>query len=306
MNSNTFIGSSTEGIKIANGIKHNLLNNTECHIWTEGVFLPGRTYIETLEKLLDKMDFAILVASPDDMLEKRNVSNFTMRDNVLLELGLFMAKLGRSRTYLFIPKDKIIHIPSDLLGVTSVNYESADSQEKLNQILKAPCNEILSAMIEADKELSISMRKILIKKLLSATNQIQKFVLSMQTLSLKHITDKNKFNALKMESKEKLNNIIKDYIVDFEKLNISEEAVSVNNLVNNAIDNIPFPEEINVSKDELVGGAFKHFLGGKSGGEQIKERLEKLALRYETWWNEYGKQITNELNSLQNQLISSL
>ena len=55
MSTKTFIGSSTEGIKIANAIKHNLLNDTECHIWTEGVFLPGSTYIETLEKLLDKI-----------------------------------------------------------------------------------------------------------------------------------------------------------------------------------------------------------------------------------------------------------
>ena len=95
-------------------------------------------------------------------------------------------------------------------------------------------------------------------------------------------------------------------MVDFEKLNILNEANLFYNLVNEAMLNIPFPEEINISKDELVGGVFNHFLGGKSGDDQINERLDKLAVRYEIWWDKYGKRITIELNSIQNQLISSL
>jgi predicted nucleotide-binding protein len=94
----TFIGSSSEGLIVANAIRANLIDVTDCQIWTEGVFLPGRTFIETLESLLDRVDYAILVASPDDMLRRRDVERFSMRDNVLLELGLFIAKLGRNRT----------------------------------------------------------------------------------------------------------------------------------------------------------------------------------------------------------------
>jgi predicted nucleotide-binding protein len=40
--------------------------------------LPGRTFIETLEKVLDEMDYAILVATPDDSLTKRDVENFSI------------------------------------------------------------------------------------------------------------------------------------------------------------------------------------------------------------------------------------
>lgn len=75
----TFIGSSSEGLAVANAIKANLSELTDCRIWTEGVFLPGRTFIETLEKILDEMDYAILLATPDDSLTKRDVENFSMR-----------------------------------------------------------------------------------------------------------------------------------------------------------------------------------------------------------------------------------
>lgn len=46
--------------------------------------------------MLERVDYAILVASPDDMLRQRDVESFSMRDNVLLELGLFMTT-GRIR-----------------------------------------------------------------------------------------------------------------------------------------------------------------------------------------------------------------
>src|SRR5437868_5662307 len=118
----TFIGSSTEGLVVAKAIAANLPPEMNCRVWSEDIFLPGRTYLETLEKVLDEMDYAILVATPDDMLTKRDVAGYSMRDNVLLELGLFMARLGRRRTYLVSSRDNPIHIPSDLLGLTTISY----------------------------------------------------------------------------------------------------------------------------------------------------------------------------------------
>ena len=173
MHTQTFIGSSSEGLLVANAIRAHLLDATECHIWTEGVFLPGRTFIETLESMLDRVDYAILVASPDDMLRKRDVDSFSMRDNVLLELGLFMAKLGRARTYLVSPKDTPIHIPSDLLGVTTVSYISPFSADDAIQALKEPCAKIKEAMEVAEKELSTSMKRILVNSLLKNPSQVK-------------------------------------------------------------------------------------------------------------------------------------
>jgi hypothetical protein len=300
----TFIGSSSEGIKVANAIKAHLINKTDCNVWTDDVFLPGELYIETIEKLLNSMDYAILVATPDDMLEKRDVKNLSMRDNVLLELGLFMAKLGRSRTYLITPEDKPIHIPSDLLGITAVSYISATSEEEVMKNLKAPCEKIMKAMQQAEKELSASMRRFLVKRLLGFTNQIQKLTISVQNMSINHITDRRLFEKVKKDSVDQLANLVKEYVEDAEKLGITGEANKLHGIVNEAIISLPFPEEMVVTNDELVGGMLNHFLGNRSGKDQVKERLSNLIKRYEEWGNKYWNRITSEINELQNNLIS--
>ena len=45
-----------------------------------------------------KFDFAVLIMTPDDLTEKRGVSEMSPRDNVIFELGLFMGALGPART----------------------------------------------------------------------------------------------------------------------------------------------------------------------------------------------------------------
>ena len=41
MQTRTFIRSSSEGLIVPNAIRANLLDVTDCQVWTEGVFLPG-------------------------------------------------------------------------------------------------------------------------------------------------------------------------------------------------------------------------------------------------------------------------
>ena len=41
---------------------------------------------------------------------------------VLFELGFFMGELGRERAFLALEKDKPIMLPTDLNGLTTLNY----------------------------------------------------------------------------------------------------------------------------------------------------------------------------------------
>ncbi|MGH3117733.1 MAG: nucleotide-binding protein, partial [Gaiellales bacterium] len=189
----TFIGSSSEGVIVANAVKANLASYTDCTVWHEDVFLPGQFYFEALEKALDRMDYAILVATPDDLLTKREVANFTMRDNVLLELGLFMAKLGRRRTYLMSPKDRPIHIPSDLLGVETVTYDlppDAEASAGVAPALEKACATIEAAMRQAEQDLSLAVRRALARALLKWVAKVQGLVIAVQAESLKVVGDR--------------------------------------------------------------------------------------------------------------------
>ena len=58
------------------------------------------------------------------MIESRKKKQAAPRDNVIFELGLFMGALGRERTFIVKPRHVDIKIPSDLLGVTFIEYST--------------------------------------------------------------------------------------------------------------------------------------------------------------------------------------
>jgi hypothetical protein len=134
-----FIGSSSEGQEIAKAIQVNLDRSCEVTLWSQGVFGLGEG---TLESLVDKaptFDFAILVLTPDDMTRSRGKRQQSPRDNVLLELGLFIGVLGRKRTMVVFDRSADIKLPSDLAGVTLAGYQR-HSSGNLQASLGAACS----------------------------------------------------------------------------------------------------------------------------------------------------------------------
>jgi hypothetical protein len=275
-------------------------------VWTEGVFLPGRTFIETLEAMMERVDYAILVATPDDMLRQRNVETFSMRDNVLLELGLFMARLGRTRTYLVSPRDRAIHVPSDLLGLTTVSYNLPSSAEEATDALHGPCDEIRRAMREAERELSLATKRVLVKRLLGLTNRVQGFVVSLQSESVRSLADRSQFERIRDECATRLTNLIREYEGDASRLNVGDKSARVADAVLLAVREIPFPEEVVVTDNDVVGGLLRHLTGTRSAGQQIGDRFEKLAKRLDEWWNRHGARISAALNDFQAALIEAM
>lgn len=77
------------------------------------MFAPGGYAIDNLIDVAQENDFAILVASPDDTTTSRGSTSPAVRDNVILELGLFIGVLGRDRAYLLLTGDA--RLPSDIV-----------------------------------------------------------------------------------------------------------------------------------------------------------------------------------------------
>jgi predicted nucleotide-binding protein len=83
----------------------------------------GRTIIEKLEAHAD-VDFAIVLLTPDDVgsvADSQEPLKPRARQNVILELGYFIGKLGRDRVCA-IHKDSVA-LPSDILGVVYVPFD---------------------------------------------------------------------------------------------------------------------------------------------------------------------------------------
>jgi hypothetical protein len=117
-----FVGSSTEGKAFAEAIQLNLDGELEVIVWSQGVFGLSQAPIEALDRMSQEFDFAVLVVTPDDVVESRGDRRAAARDNILFEAGLFMGRLGRDRTFLVCPKDGGMLLPSDLTGLTVAYY----------------------------------------------------------------------------------------------------------------------------------------------------------------------------------------
>ncbi|WP_419580860.1 TIR domain-containing protein [Stieleria magnilauensis] len=118
-----FIGSSSEGLEVAEAIQQNLDYHCEVTIWSQGVFGLSRGTLESLVERLDDFDFAALVIRPDDVITVRGETTESPRDNVLLELGLCIGALGRDRTFMVYDRENAPKLPTDLAGVTPATYQ---------------------------------------------------------------------------------------------------------------------------------------------------------------------------------------
>jgi hypothetical protein len=174
MKPSLFIGSSSEGLEVARAIEDNLHKDAEVTIWNEGVFGLNRGNLESLVAALERFDFAILVITPDDVTISRDETMQAPRDNVMFELGLFMGRLGRNRTYAFSSDAKNMRLPSDLAGVSLAIYQHDRSDGNLQAATSPGCNQIRRLI----RELGISDARGA-QRLSKATHDIEGITLNV-------------------------------------------------------------------------------------------------------------------------------
>jgi hypothetical protein len=110
-----FIGSSKEGQEVAEQVEQALAGFAQCKLWVDA-FEFGVSNYDNLIKQVAFYDYAILVATSDDMLKSRKKVFKSVRDNVLFEFGMFAGGLGKSRVFYIVEEGT--KIPSDLSGIT--------------------------------------------------------------------------------------------------------------------------------------------------------------------------------------------
>ncbi len=77
----------------------------------------GKTIIEKFEEYSGKVNYSIILMTADDEVKAVKEEGYKprARQNVILEMGYFMAKLKRSNVFLLLEDD--IEMPSDINGV---------------------------------------------------------------------------------------------------------------------------------------------------------------------------------------------
>jgi predicted nucleotide-binding protein len=97
----------------------------------------GRTLIEKFETSSKNVAFAVVLLTPDDLGRERDKPEKLeprARQNVILELGYFMGRLGRTRVCALYKGG--VELPSDFQGVVYIEIDSAGAwRTKLAQEL---------------------------------------------------------------------------------------------------------------------------------------------------------------------------
>lgn len=87
----------------------------------------GNTIIEKLEEYIPQANFGIVLATPDDVgYPKGNESSKKLRarQNVVLEMGMLLSRLGRSKVAILLKNIEEMEKPSDIQGLIYIPFTS--------------------------------------------------------------------------------------------------------------------------------------------------------------------------------------
>jgi predicted nucleotide-binding protein len=98
----------------------------------------GQTLIEKLEEVVSDVHFGVVLATPDDEGHRAahpDEKAFRARQNVVLELGMLLALLGRSKVAILLKDQKNMDKPSDIQGLIYIPFRN-DVAETKNLLAK--------------------------------------------------------------------------------------------------------------------------------------------------------------------------
>jgi predicted nucleotide-binding protein len=97
----------------------------------------GQTIIEKLDSVRRQANFAVVLVTPDDeghAKGKPEEKAFRARQNVVLELGMMLAHLGRSRVAILMKSDVSMERPSDIQGLLYIPFKDDVEEAKVTLV----------------------------------------------------------------------------------------------------------------------------------------------------------------------------
>lgn len=86
----------------------------------------GQTIIEKLEANISRAHFGIILATADDEGYRRGHPEekmFRVRQNVILEMGMLLTRLGRDRVFILLQDQENLERPSDIQGLIYIPFK---------------------------------------------------------------------------------------------------------------------------------------------------------------------------------------
>lgn len=137
-----FVISSSEGSEVARLVRRHLDQDDKIavKVWDQGTFAVSDFALSSIEDAIEAADFTIAVVRADDSLVTRGRETKTARDNVHLEYGISVGRLGRDRSFLLVDVADDVKLPSDIAGITTLRYRSGRSKDDLDRSIAKTCD----------------------------------------------------------------------------------------------------------------------------------------------------------------------
>jgi hypothetical protein len=269
--------------------------------------------MESLEQALREHDFAVLCGTPDDPLVKRGEQLQAVRDNVVFELGLFMGALTRRRTFLLVPRSRDLALPSDLVGLTRVEYDSvrfAEGGREQLAALQTACFDLGKAIMEvwaamraageaATRSDSARVKLRAIRRIHGVIVDLRDLLVALPGNALESFGNESRFDSVKSVTAEKVTRLAASLEQDVAVANVAAEYAAMVGATRVAVQSLPYPKEFLVTNEELKDAAVERAarilaqLGTQSNpiklisdevANELQERAESIAHRYARWW----------------------
>jgi hypothetical protein len=137
-----FIGSSSLGLDAAEEARGFLSSIADVFLWKDGnVWEPNRSTFDNLMRMSNYFDFGVFVATSDDLTLFSEKLVIEPRDNVILEMALFLGAIGKDKSFLLVEDG--VKLPSDFSGIYMPRFKRKDSAS-----IKSACGELISKIEE--------------------------------------------------------------------------------------------------------------------------------------------------------------
>ena len=138
-----FIASSRERLEWAHAIQARLQRDAEVTVWDQSVVRPSSYVIESLVAQMEQTDFGVFVFAPDDLAEVRGNRHLIVRDNVVLEFGMHIGRIGRHRCFMLLPTGSKVKLPSDIDGMIPIYYDDARTDDNVEAAVAPACRSLM-------------------------------------------------------------------------------------------------------------------------------------------------------------------
>lgn len=318
-----FVGSSTEGLPLAQVIAKLLSVDFEPLSWNKGLFVPGTYTMEALEEAVHRCKFAVIIGTADDVLTKRGKRACTVRDNLVLELGLFIGAFSRKRALLAVPDGCRLALPTDLDGLTQLRYphvrsidldhmttQARDAALGLANQARAALGDEWSRMrAEADaarRKQAAGTRMVAIKRLLLAVVQLRDLLIEVPANAIAAIDKKSTFDGVKADAVRKVQTLYAGWEEDAKLVGTARELESLAVATRRAVQEFPYPLDAVPSLDDTAGAvvdllakSFAAFKADESPLRQaqadatsiVRSGLNAFADAYKRWWLQHSAEM---------------